>query len=249
MQPFQLKRFQLMMVGAQRGRSATRRECTNAMHHPGLARWTHSEDSHSEDSQTLVLGLAHLCLTMEFIYQVTIQVYNTLACVSVFVLATGIASCDYSSNAFLKEAAASKQAMPGSASVAAKAKSGDYNSDTSSQEAVETMVPQKAIPSSAGCFAKAKSAKAKRLMVIAVGAIAHTCLCLSLLSISTFTMNGLHGGFKEQARRNFESSDGGLNESAAQDWGVLFRAGGRWHGEPANVTWKAQALPATCGRR
>ena len=91
------------------------------MHHPGPARWTHSDDA-----QTLLLGLAHLCLTMEFLYQVAIQVYNTLACVGVFVLATGIASGDYSSNAFLKEAAASKQAMPGSASVAAKAKSGDW---------------------------------------------------------------------------------------------------------------------------
>ena len=30
---------------------------------------------------------------------------------------------------------------------------------------------------------------------------------------------------------------------------MLFRAGGPWHGEPANVTWKAQAVSATCGRR
>ena len=98
------------MVGALRGRSTTRKECTNAMHDPCSVRSTLSEDA-----QTLVLCVALLCLIMDFIYQVTLQVYIPLVCVSVFEAA----------------AAAPKKALPGSASGAARAKPGDNNSNAS----------------------------------------------------------------------------------------------------------------------
>ena len=77
----------------------------------------------------------------------------------------------------------------------------------------------------------------------------HTCQRLTLLSSSAFTVGELHEGLQEQARRNFESADLDLNDSGAEGWSVLFRAGGPWHGGPANMTWKSQALPATCERK
>ena len=226
------------MVGAERGLSTTRTECANAMRHPGSARCTLSEDA-----QTLAPFI------LDFMYQMTIQVCVTQLWIIVFVHAAVTASGDNSSNACLEEAAASKVAMPGSASGVSKAKSGDNNSDASLKEAAETTAPKKATSGSASGAGKPKPAKAKRSMVIVVVAIACACQSLALLSLSIFSMSGLHGELQEQARRNFESSDLGLNDSGAEGWGVLFRAGGPWHDEPANVTWKGQALPATSGRK
>ena len=204
--------------------------------------------------------------------QIWIQIYITLVCVSVYTVAVGTAPGDNSSDASLREDAAPQKApafdgkakpecneqFDGSAkppsrtlcpliyqmamqiyitlvcaSVCALAVATASGDNSSNAYLEEDGAPKKAMPGSTS-----GAVKAKRLMVIAVVAIA-----------SIFTMNGLHGDLKEQARRNFESPDLGLNESGAEGWGVLFRAGGPWHGEPANSTWKAQALPATFVRQ
>ena len=109
-------------------------------------------------------------------------------------------------------------------------------------ESAETMAAKKALPGSASA-----RIKGKRLMMVALLMAMHTCQRLT--SISAFTMSELHEGLQEQARRNFESPDLDLNESGVEEWSVLFRAGGPWHGGPANMTWKSQALPATCERK
>ena len=43
---------------------------------------------------------------------------------------------------------------------------------------------------------------------------------------------------------HFESGELDFNISGALEWGVLYRAGGPWHGEPENVSWRGQALLA-----
>jgi hypothetical protein len=111
-------------------------------------------------------------------------------------------------------------------------------------ESAETVTAKKAVPGSASA-----RGKGKRLMMLALLMAMHTCQRLTLLSISAFTVSELHEGLQEQARRNFESADLDLYDSGAEEWSVLFRAGGRWHSGPANMTWKSQALPATCERK
>ena len=112
---------------------------------------------------------------------------------------------------------------------------------------LSTIAAKKALPGSASAAVKAKQPKRKRLMMVALFVAMHTCQRLTLRPISAFTMSELHEGLQEQARRTFESPDLDLNESGVEEWSVLFRAGGPWHGGPANMTWKSQALPATCG--
>ena len=231
------------MVDVERGLRTTRTECAHAMRHPGSARC-----KLREDAQTLLLVVAPLRFTMDIIY-LTMQACVTQVYVSVFVLAAVTASGENSCNACLEETAASKAAKPGSASDVAKAKSVDCSSIASPKEVVETKASKKVSPGSASGAAKPESAKAMRFMLIVVVAIALACESCPLLSLSIFSTTGLHRQLQEQARRNFESCGLGLNDSGAEGWGVLFRDGGPWHEELANVTWKGQALPTTSGRR
>ena len=101
----------LAMVGAERGLSTTRTECANAMRHPGSARCTCHEDA-----QTFAPFI------LDFMYQMTILVCVTQLWIIVFVHAAVTASGDNISNACLEEAAASKAAMPGSASMCSQGK-------------------------------------------------------------------------------------------------------------------------------
>ena len=74
-----------------------------------------------------------------------------------------------------------------------------------------------------------QSLEAERFMVMAVVPIAIVCHILALSS-------HLHEELQEQTRRNFHASALGLNDSGVEGWGVLFRAGGRWHEKLANET-------------
>ena len=227
------------MMGADIGVSTSRAECASAMRHPGSASCKLSADPHM-----VVLGVALLRFIMDFIYITTMQMYVTL-----FVLAAVAASGDNSSNARLEDTVASKAVMPGFVSGGAKAKSADCSSNASLEEAVDTRIPKKVTPGSASAVSKAKPARAKRFMVMAVVAIAFAARLLALSSLAVFTTRELHEDLQEQARRNYDSFAFGFNDSGVEGWAVLFRAGGPWHEKLENETWKGQALPATSGRR
>ena len=112
------------------------------------------------------------------------------------------------------------------------------------RESGETYDAKKAVPGSASV-----RSKGKRLTMFSLLMAVHTWQRMMLLPISSFTVSELHDSLQEQARRNFASAELDSDDSGADDWGVLFRAGGPWHGGPANITWKSQALPATCNRK
>ena len=120
--------------------------------------------------------------------------------VTLFVLTAVAASGHNSANASLEDIVASKAVMPGSVSGAAKAKSGDYSSNESLEEVVDTMVPKKVTPGSASGVSKAKLAKAKRFMVMVVVAIAFVGNIIALSSLAVFTTREAHEDLQEQAR-------------------------------------------------
>ena len=67
---------------------------------------------------------------------------------------------------------------------------------------------------------------------------------LLVVTLVLAVAGALHKKHQQEARVRFESGELDVNESGALEWGVLFRAGGPWHGEPENVTWRGQALLA-----
>ena len=219
----------IAMVGADVGVCTRRAECASAMRHPGPVSRKLGADPHmvvlpgsascklSADPRMVVLGVALLRFSMDFLYLMTLRMYASL-----LVLAAVAASGDNSSDASLEDTVASKAVMPGSVSGAAKAKSGDCSSNASLEEAVDTMVPKKVTPGSASGVSTAKPAKAKRFMVMVVAAIVSVCHTLAPSSLSIVTTSELHDRLQEQAKRNFDASALGLNESGVEGWGDLF---------------------------
>ena len=68
-----------------------------------------------------------------------------------------------------------------------------------------------------------------------VGKTRRHLLKTGLLLVVTLVLavaGALHKKHQQQARVRFESGELDVNESGALEWGVLFRAGGPWHGEP-----------------
>ena len=191
-----------MLHGVARGRSTTRRECTNAMQGAGSA--THIG---VEDVQIVARVMAPVYLSlavMDFVCHAA-MVYLALMCTGV----SALTGCNEMQ----------KRWAEGSS---------------------ETMDAKTAVPSSASAAVQAK--RARRVTWITLIAAMH-----SLQRGFFLTQGDLQEELQKQAKQNFEAPDLDTNESGAEMWSVLFRAGGPWHGGPVNTTWKSQALPATCG--
>ena len=129
------------MVGVQRGRSTSRRECTNAMQHLGSPRSTQIEN--------LPLRLLH-----DFVWQLTTQAYNTLISISFLALTARPTSEEATAPKKAPPGSASGVAPPGSDSGAAESKAEDNSCNVSTNEATETTALEKMLPGSASSFSE-----------------------------------------------------------------------------------------------
>ena len=208
-----------MMRGAARGRSTTRKECTNAMQGAVCATPENIAKARALvlGAQAQVLGMVQVLNIMHFFCQATV-LYLTL--VRVIVSAQ-------TPNNFVGE---SPEPVGGACldDVDGKAMPNSFAEESS-----------EAVRGSAAAVVQAK--RAKRVTMIA--------LLAALTFIQRVFFLKLHEDLQKQAKENFEDPGLDLNESGAEEWSVLFRAGGPWHGGPANQTWRSQALPATCDRK
>ena len=211
------------VLSVRRGRSRSRKILPNALSGAGSA--THVPGGAGMSGQELVFAEVYTWLIGSWVCQmVLVQVVSHLAAMYLLLASLQV-------SAFCSQANSGGEETAGSTAQA--------------QERAPQALPGSTRPTL--CEGPVEQASQALPGAPLVGKTRRHLVKTGLLLVVTLVLavaGALHKKHQQQARVRFESGELDVNESGALEWGVVFRAGGPWHGEPDNVTSRGQAVLA-----